>query len=67
MQDGEAATGLVDDDCGDGDGACGLKDRVAQVHGVAAEVIQDKTAGQSNPGGGAVDKFWGLEGSWQGH
>lgn len=29
MQDGAATTGLVDDDCGDGDGARGVKDCVA--------------------------------------
>ena len=33
-----------DDDCGDGDGARGLKDHVAEVHRIAAEVVQDKTA-----------------------
>lgn len=45
VEDGAATAGLVDDHCGDGDRARGLKDRVAQVHGIAAEVIQDKTAG----------------------
>lgn len=50
VEDGAAAAALVNDDRGDGDGARGLKDRVAKVHGIAAEVIQDKTAGGGTRG-----------------
>lgn len=62
MEDGAATTGLADDDRGDGDGARALQDHVAEVHGIAAEVIQDKAAGRSNPGWGAVR--WGF-GVWR--
>lgn len=70
MQDGAATSGLADDDRGDGDRARGLRDCVAEVHGIAAEVIQDKTAGMEQPGVGGrcgSTKVWGLEGRWQGH
>lgn len=66
MQDGAATSGLADDDRGDGDRARGLRDCVAEVHRIAAEVIQDKTAGMEQPGvGGEVrlDKGLGTGGS----
>lgn len=62
MEDGAATTGLADDDRGDGDGARALQDHVAEVHGIAAEVIQDKAAGRSNPGGARFDGGLGSGG-----
>lgn len=62
MEDGAASTGLADDDCGNGDRARGLRDRVAQVHGIAAEVIQDKTAGAEQPREVQLDKGLGTGG-----
>lgn len=65
MEDGTAASGLADGDRGGGDGARGLKDCVAQVHGIAAEVIQDKTARVEQARGGAVRQGCGeLKTSW---